>query len=88
MSWSGSDKDTTTGRESPDSCSGTSSNSLEEPHKRRYSVRPPPGSPKKSPSKKVNMKNTKSMVNKMEYVDDQQDEQGDEKFTKLENADE
>ena len=34
------------------------------------------------------MKNTKSMVNKMEYVDNQQDEQGDEKFTKLENADE
>ena len=90
LSWSGSEKDVNTGRESPESCSGTSSNNSEEHHKKKYSIRPPPGSPKKLPAKKINIKNVKSMVNKMEYAEDHCDENVNEEYTddvtKTENA--
>ena len=72
ISWSGSDKDVNTGTESPDSASITSSSSSHENNKRRYSVRPQPGSPKKgekSPSKKIIPKNMQPLLNKMEYAD-------------------
>ena len=55
-SWSESDKEKNTGKESPYSSSATSSVSSHDYTKRKQSVRPPPGSPKKrenSPKKKI-----------------------------------
>ena len=97
ISWSGSDKDVNTGRESPDSASITSSSSSHENNKRRYSVRPPPGSPKKrekSPSKKIIPKNSQPLLNKMEYADleslskEEVNDKYVDEITKQENDDE
>ena len=67
-SWSESDKE----RKTSDSSSVTSSVSSHEYPKRKHSLRPPPGSPKKrenSPKKKIIPKEVLSKDNKMEFFD-------------------